>query len=415
MLEMVKESMRGGISIITHRYAEANNKYMKSYNPNEKSTYIMYYDANNLYGKAMCERLPIGDYAWDNNILLKDILNIKNNSDEGVIAEFDMEIPKDKHDYFNCYPPAVENTRYDPSPHMEKIKEMLNIKECKVDKLIPNLNNKIKYVAHHKNIQLFIELGCIITKIHRVLKFKQKSYLKDYIMFNTQKRTETTYEHEKDLFKLLNNSIFGKCMENVEKRIDVKIVNSEKLFMKHVNKPYYKGHKIFNNDLAAVHLNKTSITYNKPIIVGFCILELSKTHMYDFHYNTMKNYYKDDIKLLFTDTDSLCYHIKTDDVYNDMNKLNNHFDLSEYKKDHKCYNPTNKKVVGKFKDEFSNKIIKRFWGVRSKCYKIETDDNETKETFKGIKKHIAKDITVKMYNDCIFNNKTTNHNFNMME
>ena len=114
-------------------------------------------------------------------------------------------------------------------------------------------------------------------------------------------------------------------MENVEKRIDVKLISNEKKFMKQVGKVNYNSHKIFSNDLVAVHMNKTQILYNKPIILGFSILELSKVHMYDFHYNVMKKKYGDKLKLLFTDTDSLCYHIKTDDLFDDMKKMKDHF------------------------------------------------------------------------------------------
>ena len=189
-------------------------------------------------------------------------------------------------------------------------------------------------------------------------------------MFNTHMRTQTKLDYEKDLFKLFNNAIFGKTMENVEKRIEVKLLSNEKQFLKQISKPYYKNHKIFSNDLVAVNLNKTCITYDKPVIVGFSILELSKYHMYNFHYNIMKKKYNDDIKLLFTDTDSLCYQIKTKDLYNDMIDMKEHFDFSEYPTNHICYDESNKKVIGKFKCETNGKILDEFIGIRSKMYKL---------------------------------------------
>jgi hypothetical protein len=190
MLDMIKSSMRGGISIITHRYSKANNKYMdKLYDNNKEDIYNIYLDANNLYGWAMSQYLPISAYKWNDKITLDKILNTKDDNEIGYIVECDIHIPEELHDYFNCYPLAVENTSYEASPYMNEIKEKLNIKDCKVNKLIPNLYDKIKYVLHYRNLKLYKSLGLKITKIHRVLEFKQTPYLQDYIMFNTNMRT----------------------------------------------------------------------------------------------------------------------------------------------------------------------------------------------------------------------------------
>jgi hypothetical protein len=404
MLNMIKSSMRGGISVITHRYSEANNKYMKNYNPDEDDYHNIYLDANNLYGAAMSKYIPLGHYKWNDKISLNKILSTKNNNYIGYIVEVDLEIPIELHDYFNDYPLAVENTSYEPSPYMKEVAEKLNVKQSKVNKLIPNLYNKTKYVTHYQNLKLFWQLGLKITKLHRVLQFEQKPFLQDYIMFNTNMRSQTKLDYEKDLFKLFNNAIFGKTMENVEKRIDVRLINDENTFMKHVCKPYYKSSKIFSNNLCAIHLNKTEVIYDKPIGVGYTILELSKHHMYDFHYNVMKKKYNENLKLLFTDTDSLCYRIKTKDLYEDMKEMSDYFDFSDYPEDHKCYSDKNKKVIGKFKDECNSKPLKTFAGIRSKMYKIEIDDGKTKGTMKGIKTNVSKNIDIEAYKNCLFSN-----------
>jgi len=418
MLEMIKNSMRGGISIITHRYSKANNKYMKNYNPNEENKYDIYLDANNLYGWAMSQYMPVGSYKWDNEMTLEKILETPDENDKGYILEVDIEIPNELHDYFNDYPLAVENTIFEPSPYMSEIAKTLDIKQSKVKKLIPNLFNKTKYITHYRNLKLYQELGLKITKIHRVLSFEQQPYLEDYIMFNTNMRAQTKLDYEKDLFKLLNNSIFGKTMENVEKRIEVKLITNERKFLKQVCKPNYKGHKIFSNDLVAVNMNKTEIFYNKPVIVGFSILELSKLHMYNFHYNVMKKKYNENIKLLFTDTDSLCYQIKTEDLYKDMKEMEDLFDFSEYPKNHLCYNEKNKKVIGKFKCETNGIPITEFVGIRSKMYRFTVDDGKEKGTAKGIKKTVAKKIDIEQYKKCLFskdkNDMKTTVKFNLI-
>ena len=184
-----------------------------------------------------------------------------------------------------------------------------------VHKLIPTLKNKEKYVLHYRNLKLYTDVGLKVTNVHRVLEFYQSPWLKLYIDFNTQKRTHGKNTFEKDFFKLMNNSVYGKTMENLRKRVYVRLVTDENKLLKLASKPTYVSSKIFNKNLVAVHKIKESLTLNKPAYVGICILDISKTFMYDFHYNYIKQKYNDKDKLLFTDTDSLCYEVKTNDVF----------------------------------------------------------------------------------------------------
>ena len=173
-------------------------------------------------------------------------------------------------------------------------------------------------MLHYRNLQLYIELGLKLRNIHRVLEFNQSPWLKKYIDYNTQKRTNAKNSFEKDFFKLMNNSVFAKTMENIRKRVDVRLITNEKKLLKMTSKPTYVSSKIFNENLVAVHKIKETLTLNRPAYVGMCILDLSKTFMYDFHYNYIINKYEDKAKLLFTDTDSLTYEIEADDVYQDF-------------------------------------------------------------------------------------------------
>ena len=176
-------------------------------------------------------------------------------------------------------------------------------------------NNKYmkNYVFHYKNLQLYLFLGRKLTKIHKVLKFKQSDWMKNYINFNTEKRKNAAKSFEINLFKLMINNAYGKTMENLRKRINVRLVNNEKDFLKYTSKPTHITHKIFDKNYAAIHEIKPVLTLNKPIYVGFTVLELSKWLMYDFHYNFIKKHF--DAELLFTDTDSLTYEIKSEDIY----------------------------------------------------------------------------------------------------
>lgn len=285
---------------------------------------------------------------------------------------------------------------------MEALRQRLGTPEGSVNKLVPNLNDKSEYVLHYRNLKLYLSLGLELTKVHSVLSFKQSAWLKTYIDFNTSKRAACKNDFEKDLFKLFNNAVFGKTMENVDKRISVKLCNDSKKFIQYASKPHFKDFEIFSSDLAAVKMAKTHVMYNRPMIVGMCILDLSKTLMYDFHYNVIQKGYGNKAKLCFTDTDSLTYHIQTEDVYADMKDNIDMYDTSDYPKEHPCYSARNKKVIGKFKDETNAKAIHEFVGLRAKMYSILKDIDESKATAKGIKKHKIRSMRHNDFRKAIF-------------
>ena len=415
MFQFIEKGMRGGISYIANRYGKANNKYMKNYDEKAPSKYIMYLDANNLYGWAMSQALPTGGFKWlsPKQIEKINLGKYTENSKKGMILEVDLEYPTELHNSHNDYCVAAEKlcvTKNMLSPYCKQILEKFNITIGQVKKLIPTLADKQKYVLHYRNLQLYLDLGLKLKKVHRVLMFNQSPWLKQYIDFNTQKRTHAKNSFEKDFFKLMNNSVFGKTMENIRKRVDVRLVTSKEKLSKLASKPTYVSSKIFNENLVAVHKIKETLTLNRPAYVGMCILDLSKTLMYDFHYNYIKSKYGDKAKLLFTDTDSLTYEIETKDAYADFFKDKSKFDNSDYPENSPYFNKTNKKVIGKFKDEAAGIPITEFVGLRSKMYSYVKDNEQTARTAKGIKKQvIRKNITHDNYIDVLFNNKQIMH------
>ena len=237
-----------------------------------------------------------------------------------------------------------------------------------------------------------------------MLAFDQKDWMRPYITLNTDLRTASKNDFEKDFFKLMNNSVFGKTIENIRNRVDVRLVNEEKQTKKLVSKPTFEGRTIFCENLAAVRMKRTKIKFDKPIYVGFCILDLSKTLMYDFHYNYIVKKYGQKQKLLFTDTDSLAYEIKTEDFYQDIsNDVEEKFNTSNYVKNHPSGIKTgcNKKVIGKMKDECGGKQITEFVGLRAKMYSYRMNEKEEKKA-KGVKKNvIKKDISFDDYYKCL--------------
>ena len=397
MLLMFEKGIRGGISIISNRYGEANNKYMrKGFNKNKPSKYLMYLDANNLYGCAMSMKLPTHGFKWLTGGEMEKLYNnqiIQVWEKTPCILEVDLEYPENLHDLHNDYPFCPERV------------------ECKnrVEKLIPNLRNKTKYVIHYKNLIQCLKAGMKLKKIHKGIKFIESEWMKPYIEMNTNLRTKAKNNFEKDFYKLMNNSVFGKTMENIRNRVNVKLVNTEEKLKKLIAKPNFRSRKIFSENLISVHMKQTSLTMNKPVYLGMCILDLSKTIMFDFHYNYIKPKYGNKAKLLFTDTDSLMYEIETEDFFKDIVKdVKNRFDTSDYPENHPSGIPTgiNKKMLGMFKDEAAGKIIKEFVGLRAKLYSYKMDEGGENKKCKGVKKQVVESsISHEDYKTCLTTGK----------
>lgn len=396
MYLFVEKGVRGGITSCSKRHARANNKYMKgSYDPNKESSYLMYYDANNLYGLAMSKAMPYNSFEWmrKREIASFNVEQIPDDSPVGYILEVDVEYPHNLHDSHNDLPLLPENK----SPPKSKQR-----------KLLTTLEDKEQYICHYINLKQAIQLGLKVKKIRRVLKFNQSPWLKPYIDWNTEKRTQASNPFEEDLYKKMNNAMFGKSIENIRKRMSLELVTSQKRLDKLVCKPTFLNRTIYNDSLAAVSCSKESILFNKPIYIGFTVLELSKVHMYDFHYHVMKRFFGSKIRLLYTDTDSFFYEVITDDIYVDMNnpELKQYFDTSNYDKQHFCFSMKNKKVLGKFKDECSGKIIIEFVGLRPKlyCYEIFEALFSIKKKAKGVNKMVVeKAITFDDFKKCLLN------------
>ena len=302
----------------------------------------------------------------------------------------DLEYPQELHDLHNNYPVAPEKAKVSKnmlSMYCKKIAKKYKISIGQVNKLIPTLKDKKEYVLHYHNLQLYLDLGLKIKKVHRVLEFDQSPWLMQYIDFNTEKRKHAKNSFE-NLFKLMNNSVFSKTMENLRKRVDVRLVTNERELLKLTSKP----------------------TLNRPAYVGMCIVDLSKTLMYDFHYNYIKNKCGDRARLLFTDTDSLTYEIETEDVYQDVWYDKDKFDNSNYPENSPYHDKTNKEVIGKFKDEAASIPIVEFVGLKSKMYIYIKNDEKGRKTAKGIKKNVIKnDLKHEDYKNVLLNNKQLHH------
>ena len=194
------------------------------------------------------------------------------------------------------------------------MREKININ--KIEKLICNLSDKEKYVVHIRSLKQALNHGLILKKNHRVIQFNQEAWLKPYIDLNTELRKQAKNDFAKYFYKLMNNTVFGKTMENVRKHRNIKLVTTDKRRNQLVSEPNYHT-KWFSEKLLATEVKKRyeKVKMNKPIYLGLSILEISKTLMYGFWYDYMKTKYGDYVKLCYMDTDSFVMHIKTEDFY----------------------------------------------------------------------------------------------------
>ena len=319
----------------------------------------------------MSEYLPYEKFEWIRNVDELDVMSINKKSDAGYFLEVDLEYPNELYELHNDFPLAAEELAVSNNmllAYCKKIVDEYDIKVGNVKKLIPNLGNKTKYVLHYRNLQLYLSLGIKLTKIHRALQFKQSDWMKKDIDFNTEKKKMLPMTLRKIFLKLMIDSVYGKMIENLRKRINVRLVNNAKDFLKYTSRPTYVTHKLFAKDYAAIHEIQSVLVLNKPIYVGFTVLGLSKWMMYDFHYNFIKKNFN--AELLFTDTDRLTYEIKSEDVYKEFYKKKDLFDFSNYSKYSRFFDDTNKKVIGIMKDEYGGVIIIEFIGLRAKMYAL---------------------------------------------
>jgi len=325
--------------------------------------------------------------------------------DKGYIFEVDLNYPEYLHDIHDQYPLAPE--------HMSIKKEMLSRyqqtlgEDLKVTfegrKLCPTLYDKHKYICHYRSLKQFLELGLILTKVHRVIEFNQKDWLRPYIELNTELRRKATCKFDENQAKLMNNSFYGKTLEDTRKYKNVRIVTKPEKILKISKNDQFSNFKIYSENLAAVLMRKNTANLNKPRYIGLTVLNLSKLKMNDFHYNYIMRTFPE-TKLLVTDTDSFCYEISTtEDLYK---KIQGHdwFDFSNYPKDHPLYNDKKRLKPGFFKDEFGGQIIEEIVGLRPKMYSIQLTSGRKKATAKGVNKSVRDDLlTHQDYKNSLFN------------
>lgn len=366
----------------------------------------------------MNQFLPESDFKWLNECEIAEIdwEKIETETERGFILEVDLTYPKKLHKLHSDFPLAPMKLKINNDELSDYQKNAIDFlkpfgyRRAATEKLLQTLHDKSNYILHFKNLKLYLELGMKLKKIHRVLSFHQSRFLKTYIEKNTNLRKNSKNDFEKDLFKLLNNAVFGKSIQDQRKHINVKLALNENQAKSLISKPNYEQFLILDDEKALVKMRKITVDLNRPIYIGFTVLELSKFLMFSTYYQRFKPIYGPNVKLNYFDTDSYLLEIRTKNLWKDFE---NHFkdimDFSNFDKDHPLYDNTRAKEIGLLKCEYGNLQIKYFCGLKAKLYSIIYGENINKCTAKGVQKSVIKKfLAFKHYVKTLKDNKVFN-------
>lgn len=415
MYNTIELGLRGGVSMISTRYASARNKYIrKSGKIKDGDNYLFYIDKNNLYGEALLQHLPTGDFEWEDaefvqNLTTEEILKWGDEDNIGRILVVDLGYGSALHPKHSEYPLAPEkicvNSKLLSSYQTDLISHYNMTYSEKQPKLVPHLGPRKRYAVHYRNLKYYLKKGMTLEKVHSVIKFSQSAWLKNYVLFNGSLRQQARTIFEQNLFKFIVNSIFGKSAEQVRNREDVRIVSNLEQMKKLTRHSNFKNYQILSPDLVITFLDRAVVKLNKPLYIAFTVLDLSKLFMYEWHYDKIGEWFGERAKFLFTDTDSLAYSITTEDLYEDLAEHADEFDFSNYDQSHFLYSNVNKKVIGKMTDEAKGNVLESFVGVAPKMYSF-LGKGIRKKAMKGVKKQIVdKYINHKRFKSVLFKQK----------
>ena len=412
MYQFLEGAVRGGLSTGgDRRYIEANNPYCPNYKPEEERNFLVNLDANSLYSWALSKKLPVNNFKWVKKEDLKKIdenfiMKLGEDDPTGYFFEVDITFPEETHDKFNAYPPAPQRrvvNESELSPYQKRIRKKLGMKNSslKTPKLIADLTDRNFYVIHYMELKKYLELGVKLVKVHRALTFHQENWLAKFIELCSTKRAETTDPYENYFWKLVQNSVYGKTVEQKRGRCRLNIIKTEKSALALAKKATISDILIITENVVIIKMKAIRVTLNSPIYAGVTVLSRSKELMYSFYYDCLqKQYGHENLSLITTDTDSTLILVRCHDVYEDMRKPEMSFwlDRSDYSKDDPLlgpdmYDDTNRKVGGKFKDVTATTgVITSVCFLKPKLYSYKTTQNKTDVKAKGMDINARKDV-----------------------
>ena len=417
MYTFFERGIRGGMTFV-NKHKVCNE--LITVDNQECVSHLAYIDQNNLYGSSLCKPLPHSEFQFveDPSSLTREfILSLDDEGEIGYTLEVDLSYPSHLHHSTADFPLAAESgyiTADMFSEFMTSFYSTLNPNSTYKPsrKLLLTQFDRERYVVHYAVLKFYLEMGLELKKVHRAVKYKQKRWLKPYIDFNSQQRSLANNDFLKAYYKLKNNALFGKTMEDVRKRIKYELVTSEERFRKLASSPFFHDRDIITEDIVGVHSLKPKVKLDKPIFVGQSVLDYSKLEMYTLYYKTLTQCpLIKKLQLVGGDTDSFFLSIVTDknitlsDVFN---SLAQHIDTSNYPPSHPMYSTVNKAKLGCFKDETAGQMLEEMILLRPKMYSMKYKDTDTNiKRAKGISKSIVKNMRHNMYREAFKEKKTT--------
>ena len=417
MYTFFERGIRGGMSFVNKHVVRHENII---HNNTNLTQHLAYIDENNLYGNSLSKPLPHSEFCWveDLSIFTRDfILKLDEEGEWGYTLEVDLGYPEHLHVSTADFPLAPESgeiTQDMFSPFMNEFYKTLNPKSTfkAGRKLLLTQLDKSHYIVHFAVLKFYLAMGLTLDHVHRVVKYTQKPWLKEYIIFNSEQRAKSTNDFDKSFYKLKNNALFGKTMEDVRKRIKYRLVTDEAKFNKLARSPFFNDRDIISDDIIGVHMLNPKVTLNKPVFIGQAVLDYSKLEMFNLFYKILPQCHLiKKLQLVGGDTDSFFLTIATDthntlsDVFN---TLKQHIDTSNYPPSHPMYSKANKARLGCFKDETAGQTLEEMILLRPKMYSMKyKGTNSAIRRAKGISKHIVKTIKHDKYREAFEEKKTT--------
>ena len=433
--QFVVAGTRGGLTFINHRRTVADNKYTRDAalqavvsvgdkhaigralaakladqsDEREGDTFLLYLDANNLYGGTMLGKVPVGDFAWVENGSLSTvdaIMALDPDGELGYTIQCDWRFPLELHDVLNDYTPAPELmpvTDAMLSPWQTALKAGSGRGRTDLPKLVPSLLDKRAYICHFRNFQAYVRLGMVPTNISRVLRFRQEAVFAPWVQTCTERRKEASAagnEFGVSFWKLMINAVYGKTMEDVTRYRDITVLATDKRTERLVRDPRYRGFTIFGPTLAALERVPKRVVLNKPTAQGAAILDNSKLVLLDFWYGQMQRRYGHGrVKLLMTDTDSIVVQVTTGDVYRDMAEQLEQYDTANYPRSHPLYSSERDKTPLLMKDELGGIPMTEFVALQPKVYAYTAmgEQGAGQQKAKGTSKAVTKGLTIDTY------------------
>lgn len=440
MILMCEQNVRGGVAFVGERHVKCRGleKEIGKHFPNEtvderfqridnkKCTDLLaMFDAVALYSYCQTLYLPWGGYEWcsvfEIERLQRELDNIVPSSSIGFILEVDLEYPSQLHNLHSSFPMISEKktiTFSDLSKYSQRAYTALNGKSAaeryKSEKLVTDFSPKTKYVVHYRNLQTYLRAGIKLKKIHRVIKFIQKPYLKKFIEKCAQKRAAAKTEFLKMLFKLFSNSVYGKFLQDNRKHMEAKVCTKYNTFAKYYNSPLYKGHRIVSDKVVTVYTKKSHVKLDRLYATGFSILELSKNHMISSWYNFFLPNLDNNATVVLTDTDSFLIHVKNMSRSQLFTALENALDFSNYPPNNPKHTNKFKGIPGYFKDENAGNYLTEVVGLKAKCYILKVLAQNApnvlnkKVTCKGVQKRARDKLTMSQFRSVLKKFKSIN-------